>query len=97
MEKLRIDNPYNRGTEIDFSDNEPLLKPSNWVSIPAPDDNYHQVTDYDTLDTLAFEFYGNSKYFWILAIANNMINPFGLIAGTSIRIPNINTFRNQNP
>lgn len=52
------------------------------------DDLQYQVMDTDRLDTLAFRFYGNSIYWWVIAVANDMeIIEVELNVGMPLRIP----------
>ena len=45
----------------------------DYPSIPEqPDDLQYQVTSADRLDLLAFKFYGDQIYWWVLAVANGM-------------------------
>ena len=39
---------------------------------------------------LAHHFYGDSRYWWIICLMNNLVNPFSydLLPGTLIKIPN---------
>lgn len=55
---------------------------------------YHIVTDSEAnrLDKIAQKYYNDSTYWWLIAIANNIINPFILTAGTTIKIPNTQTY-----
>lgn len=52
-------------------------------------DVYHIVTkqEENRLDMISNNYYGTPEYWWILAIANNFIDPFVLTSGTSVRIP----------
>ena len=55
-------------------------------------DRYHEVTyKNDRLDKISYEYYGDASYWWIIAKANNIIDPFDLTLGTMLRIPNINS------
>jgi len=58
-------------------------------NIPLSDDDIYVATETgDRLDTLAFQFYGNSSLWWIIASANNIHNAvFGFEDGTVLRIP----------
>jgi hypothetical protein len=80
MKNPRPDNPYKRALEEYYNDSdEPmLLNPEPVQYVPANNDIYHLVSEYETLDTLAFNYYGNSKYWWVIAHANNILNPFDL-------------------
>lgn len=67
----------------------PVLK-----EIPLSDkDKYHMVMleEEDRIDVLALNFYNNFKYWWVIAHANNMIDPFTVPAGTILRIPSLET------
>ncbi len=53
-----------------------------------PDDTYHRVRQYDTLDDLAEKKLGSTERQWIIAVANGMdIWPTDLIPESTIRIP----------
>ena len=80
MKNARLDNPYRRAIEESFiNDPEPLLvNPPLPIYVSSPNDKYHLVAEYETLDTIAFTYYKNSKYFWVIAHANNFLNPFEL-------------------
>jgi hypothetical protein len=41
----------------------------------------------ERLDIVAHRFLNEDKYWWVLALINNIDYPFGLEAGTKIRIP----------
>lgn len=34
----------------------------------------HTLTDYDTLDSLAFKYYGRPDYYWVIADFNHMVD-----------------------
>ena len=46
--------------------------------------------DTDRMDAMAETFYGDSRYWWIICLMNNLVNPFSydLLPGTLIKIPN---------
>jgi len=58
-------------------------------SIPqSPDDRYIFSREGDRLDQLAFEFYEEPRYWWIIAIANNLgKGTLNVEPGLQIRIP----------
>ena len=47
----------------------------------------------DTLDLIALKHYGNPLLWWIIADMNNIIDPFKLEIGATIKIPNISDVR----
>ena len=55
---------------------------------------FHRVqpNEADRLDLIAFNYYGNSSMWWIIAIANNIIDPFIVPAGLTLKIPRITAF-----
>lgn len=55
------------------------------------DDNYFTVTKFEEgrLDIIALSYYGTSNYWWVIAMANYIIDPFDVPVGTVLRIPPI--------
>jgi len=51
----------------------------------------HTVMPYDTLDSLAFKYYGRPDYFWIIADFNRIKDPFISLQETFsvIKVPNL--------
>ena len=54
---------------------------------------YHTVTlrEENRLDIIANEEYGDQRYYWVIAMANNIIDPFNVKQGTVLKIPQIAT------
>lgn len=50
---------------------------------------YHLVEqrERNRLDLIAYKYYGDGKYFWIIALANNLIDPFIIQPNTLLKIP----------
>jgi len=36
----------------------------------------YRVKDHERMDTIAFDYYGDSKYFWLVALANDILDPY---------------------
>lgn len=53
----------------------------------------HKVNDYDTLDLLAYTYYGRPDLFWIIADFNNIIDPLMNLKSKfdSIKIPSMSS------
>ena len=58
--------------------------------------DYHIVKDYDRIDLIAYKYYKNivpdsSKYWWLIADVNNILNPLDLsdLIGVRLIIPNL--------
>lgn len=47
----------------------------------------HILSAGERLDVLAHRYFGDEDYWWIIAIANRIQDPFSLVAGTRLRIP----------
>lgn len=60
-----------------------------YPAIPKqPDDLLYQVTSVDRLELLAFRFYNDPIYWWVIAVANDMeLIQAELHVGTILRIP----------
>ncbi len=41
----------------------------------------------ERLDTIAHRYYGDSDYWWVIALANRIQDPFSLTVGQRLRIP----------
>lgn len=55
----------------------------------SEDDKYFTVTaDYENrLDLVSYKYYGTCMYWWVIAIASEISDPFAVTAGTLLRIP----------
>lgn len=96
MIKLKDNNLYSNGKIIEFKSGDKLLLRNKLKYELGTDDIYHLVKDGDRLDLLAYRYYDSnvedaSKYWWILADVNEIMNPLDLseLVGTEILIPNI--------
>lgn len=95
--ELRDNNLYVNGEIIVFlEDGEEILTRELLVIEPKVEDKYHTVVDNDYLDKLADEYYSDfvsdaSKYWWVIADANNIYDPTDIsdLVGTDILIPDI--------
>lgn len=56
---------------IDFSDN----------------DGIHTFRDYDSLESIAYEYYGQERLWYIIAMANDIIDPWDISSGDILIIP----------
>lgn len=43
------------------------------------------------LDLVSYRCYGTHKYWWVIALANNIIDPFDISYGTILRIPSLSS------
>lgn len=88
-------NPYFlNGSIVAFEDGEQEMDRENLSFQPSQLDRYHTVQINDMLDALAYRFYDGilfnpDKYWWLIADANEIINPLDLSdwIGKKILIP----------
>ena len=54
-------------------------------------DEYSVVTkvEENRLDIISYKFYNTPKYWWVIAMANYIFDPFDIPVGTKLRIPPI--------
>lgn len=75
------------------------LETYNQVLVPvSPDDSYHIVEhkEVNRLDLIAIRYYSSPSFWWAIALANNLIDPFVINEGVMLRIPSIATLDNFN-
>lgn len=70
------------------------LETYNAVEIPkSSSDSFHVVRENEVnrLDIISNQHYGTPNNWWIIALANNMIDPLVVNKGTMLRIPSMMT------
>lgn len=61
-----------------------------------PDNRAHTVKDGDTLWMLAWQYFGNAEYWWVIADFNDIKDPWApLEPGTVLVIPSERTLREE--
>lgn len=82
---------YRSLKRIEYEDGTKRVETANPVNIPEKEgDTFFKVTyQYENrLDLIAFKFYNNQLYWWVIAYASNIKDPFNVPSGTVLRIPN---------
>jgi len=84
-----MDSRYKSSQTKKTFDGKLVYRPKIYPNISLRDDDIYVATETgDRLDTLAYDFYGDSKMWWIIASANNIHDAvFGFEDGTILRIP----------
>ena len=55
----------------------------------APDDRFYMVQPGDRVDNLAYKFFGDSQYWWVICEMNDILFPLPLEPGTILRYPSM--------
>lgn len=85
---LKGASPYNNAYALKYNDGDYSLEAKPPVVPESPNDIQHTVKDGETLQNIAFRYYGDSGKWYIIAEANKILNLFKeLEMGTLIRIP----------
>ena len=69
------------------------------VKVPtSPTDTFHIVTkkDENRLDLIAWQYYGNSLLWWVIAEASDVVDPFDVPRDTVLRVPDKSTIFGYN-
>ncbi len=82
-------NRYTYTTILKKNDGKRYLSSTIYPKIKPNDNDIYIIVDTaDRLDLLAYKYYSNTEYYWIIAVANNINNgDMYLEGGTQIRIP----------
>lgn len=93
---LNGNNVYRNGSILLFDEGDGMLVRDTIDFVGGGEDMYHTVKQADRIDLLAYNYYKNrvadaSKFWWVIADANNIENPLDLseFVGKDILIPNI--------
>lgn len=85
---LKGASPYNNAYALKYNDGDYSLEAKPPIVPESPNDIQHTVKDGETLQNIAFRYYGDSGKWYIIAEANKILNPFKeLEMRTLIRIP----------
>lgn len=84
--------PYRTIINIDTSTTY-LESPNEYKYVKNANEIYHIVepTEEGRLDMISTIYYGMPDLYWVIANANNIIDPLTVISGTVLLIPDIST------
>lgn len=84
---------YSNGNILEFNTNEAMLVRDPRSYVESEKDRIYTTVMGDTWDSIAFNFYGNSKYWHFIADVNNVFNPLEeLEVGMEVLIPDIDNY-----
>lgn len=96
--ELRVNNPYSIGEVFTFEEGDSRLYREPIQYVKSLRDRYFTTSQGDTLDNIAFQAYGDSKWYWVIQEANNIEDDqrFELEPGTSLLIPDLEKVKMTN-
>ena len=53
------------------------------------------IENENRLDIISYQYYETPRFWWVIALANNIIDPFDIPIGTTLRIPIIVSLYNE--
>lgn len=81
-------NPYTDAYLIDYQDGDVSLERRPYKQTPSSELITHTVLEGETIQSIAFQYYGDSGYWGIIADINNVYFPFDdVTAGKELIIP----------
>ena len=93
---LRNNNPYSLAVIRNFDDTPPILERGKVDYTPTVEDILHEVVEGESLDTIAYKYYEDSKYWWLIADANELENPLDISEFNTLLIPNLERAKKNN-
>ena len=92
---LRSNNPYSNpiGYIINYPEGDQSLERFKVNYVASDKDKLHTITEFDTLWNISFDYYGDSKFWWLIADANDIENPFEITPNSNIIIPDIDRIK----
>ena len=86
---LKGASPYNNAYALKYNDGDYSLEAKPPVVPESSNDIQHTVKDGETLQNIAFRYYGDSGMWGVIADANDILNPFEDVhADMELIIPN---------
>lgn len=89
------DNPFVVGFVMAYKEGDLSLERIPLIYTPSINDKLHPVTNWDTLPDLSYDYYGSSKWWWVIGDINSIFDPFSLTPNTNIIIPDLDLIRSQ--
>lgn len=89
-----LDSRYRKLERVRYEDYSEIIETQNDVEIPKSDyDKIHIVKagEEGRLDMISAQYYGSSLYWWAIAYASNIYDPFSIRPGDKLRIPSLPT------
>jgi capsid portal protein len=85
--------------QIIDNDNNIYVETANQTPVDeSQNDKYHEVLqeEENRLDIISNKYYGNPEFWWVIAVGNNLVDPFVIKVGDIIRIPSFTSLTHWN-
>ena len=78
---------------IDLDNNSAIFESPNDFNLSNTVNKYHVVEPVEEgrLDMISQIYYDDPQYFWVIAMANNIIDPLTVISGSILKIPSLDS------
>lgn len=78
---------------LDLDNNDAIFESANNFNLSNLTSKYHIVEPIEEgrLDMISQIYYGDPQYFWVICLANNIIDPLTVIEGTILKIPDFDS------
>lgn len=75
-----------------YNEDKKVIVHENWNKVDIPESNLDKyytvdIVSENRLDIIASSYYNSPRYWWVIALANNINDPFDVPKGTLLRIP----------
>lgn len=91
--EINRDNPFVSGFILTYNEGDISLERELIRYVPSVNDILHPVTYWDNLSDLAHDYYGSSKWWWVIADANLVFDPFSLTPNSNLIIPSLDSIQ----
>lgn len=89
---MRVEGLYDRGYLVNYTEGDQALYRNMLYYIPGVSDDFHTISEDETLLSISQKYYGTQLYWYIIADANDdIVDNFDITVGTTIIIPSIST------
>lgn len=85
---MRRTDLYSNSVIINYEEGDQSLERIRIEHTEDINDKYYTVRQGDSITSIAHKFYGEPLYWFIIADANNLINPMDINEGDGLLIPN---------
>lgn len=80
--------PFDNAKILSFNNNAEVLIFADTEDIITSSTTYHTIKEGETLQSIAYQYYGDSGYWGLISRANKILNPFTeVIPGQRLLIP----------